>query len=194
MQTIPARNAAGSSVQTVIMGNQLVRLATSNNNNINSNSNSITTVSNNNSTPITSSGIASSPKTLLIGAGAAQTLRLGKNVLLTTSSSNVIPTTTATAVTSTTASANNLVFAVQGNGGQLFFTPGLQGVNLKPFSSMKVIPMSTATTVAGSGVKLSSVSATTVDTVAAGKTMNSKLLPTAVIKTASGGGGAGHGN
>lgn len=185
-------------MQTVIMGNQLVRLATSSsaNNNINSNSNSITTISNNSSLPSTSSGIASSPKTLLIGAGAAQTLRLGKNVLLTTSSSsNVNTTATATAVTSTTTSANNLVFAVQGNGGQLFFTPGLQGVNLKPFSSMKVIPMSTGTTVAGGGgVKLSSVTATNVDAVAAGKTLNNKLMPTAVLKTASGGGGAGHGN
>lgn len=175
------------------MGNQLLRLATSSsaNNNINSNSNSITTISNNSSLPSTSSGIASSPKTLLIGAGAAQTLRL----LSTSSSSNVITTATATAVTSTTTSANNLVFAVQGNGGQLFFTPGLQGVNLKPFSSMKVIPMSTGTTVAGGGgVKLSSVTATSVDAVAAGKTLNSKLMPTAVLKTASGGGGAGHGN
>ncbi|KAL7728357.1 hypothetical protein ACLKA6_007450 [Drosophila palustris] len=173
--TIPARNAAGAPVQTVIMGNQLLRLATSSSNSINSNS----TATSNNSLPSTSSGIASSPKTLLIGAGAAQTLRLGKNVLLATS--NVASTTTTTtAVTTTATPANNLVFAVQGNGGQLFFSPGLQGVNLKPLSSMKVIPMSST---ASTGVKLSNVTATT--------TLNTKLLPTAVLKTA---GGGGHGN
>jgi len=147
----------------------------------NNNTNSTTTSSN--SLPSTSSGIASSPKTLLIGAGGAQTLRLGKNVLLATS--NVASTTTtATAVTTTATPANNLVFAVQGNGGQLFFSPGLQGVNLKPLSSMKVIPMSsTASTLAvNSGVKLNNVATTT--------TLNTKLLPTAVLKTASGG----HGN
>ncbi|XP_034488895.1 nuclear factor related to kappa-B-binding protein [Drosophila innubila] len=178
--TIPARNAAGAPVQTVIMGNQLLRLATSSSSNNNTNS----TTTSSNSLPSTSSGIASSPKTLLINAGAAQTLRLGKNVLLATS--NVASTTTtATAVTTTATPANNLVFAVQGNGGQLFFSPGLQGVNLKPLSSMKVIPMSSsASTVAvNSGVKLNNVATTTA-------TLNTKLLPTAVLKTASGG----HGN
>ncbi|KAH8359795.1 hypothetical protein KR093_008880 [Drosophila rubida] len=179
--TIPARNATGAPMQTVIMGNQLVRLATS------SNSSSNSTTTNSNSLPSASTGIASSPKTLLIGAGGAQTLRLGKNVLLAASSGSgsVATTTTTTAVTSATP-ANNLVFAVQGNGGQLFFSPGLQGVNLKPLSNMKVIPMSAAGGVgASAGVKLSNVTGT-VDAVV-GKTLNTKLLPTAVIKTASGG-------
>lgn len=184
MQTIPTRNASGAPMQTVIMGNQLLRLATS------SNSSNTTSINNsNNSLPSTSSGIASAPKTLLIGAGATQTLRLGKNVLLAASSGSSV-STTSTVATTTATPANNLVFAVQNNGGQLFFTPGLQGVNLKPLSSMKVIPMSTATTVgAGSGVKLSNVTTATVDAVA-GKTLNTKLLPAAVLKTASGG----HGN
>ncbi|EDV93539.1 nuclear factor related to kappa-B-binding protein [Drosophila grimshawi] len=171
--TIPARNA--TPMQTVIMGNQLLRLATS--------SSSITTTSN--SLPSTSSGIASAPKTLLIGAGAGQTLRLGKNVLLATSSnsssSSGSNTITTSASSNNATSGNNLVFAVQNNGGQLFFTPNLQGVNLKPLSNMKVIPMSTATTVAG--VKLSSVTTATVDAIA-GKTISTKMLPTAVLKTA----------
>ncbi|KAH8310927.1 hypothetical protein KR044_003487 [Drosophila immigrans] len=177
--TIPARNASGAPMQTVIMGNQLVRLATS------SVSNSNSTTTNSNSLPSTSSGIASSPKTLLIGTGAGQTLRLGKNVLLAASSgSGSVATTTTTTATATP--SNNLVFAVQGNGGQLFFSPGLQGVNLKQLSNMKVIPMSTAGGVGVSGgVKLSNVTGT-VDAVV-GKTLNTKLPPTAVIKTASGG-------
>ncbi|XP_060649164.1 nuclear factor related to kappa-B-binding protein [Drosophila nasuta] len=180
---IPTRNASGAPMQTVIMGNQLVRLATSSN----SGSSSTSTTTNSNSMPSTSSGIASTPKTLLIGAGAAQTLRLGKNVLLAASSGSGSVATTTTTTAATATPANNLVFAVQGNGGQLFFSPGLQGVNLKPLSNMKVIPMSTAGGVvsASSGVKLSNV-AGTVDAVV-GKTLNSKLLPTAVIKTASGG-------
>ncbi|XP_017856044.1 PREDICTED: nuclear factor related to kappa-B-binding protein isoform X2 [Drosophila arizonae] len=179
--TIPARNASGGPMQTVIMGNQLLRLATSSN----------TTSISNSSQPSTSTAIATAPKTLLIGAGATQTLRLGKNVLLATSSSGSNVSTTSTVATTTTTPANNLVFAVQNNGGQLFFTPGLQGVNLKPLSNMKVIPMSTAsaTVGAGSGVKLSNVTTATVDAVA-GKALNTKLLPAAVLKTASGG----HGN
>lgn len=168
-------------MQTVIMGNQLLRLATSSN----------TTSISNSSQPSTSTAIATAPKTLLIGAGATQTLRLGKNVLLATSSSGSNVSTTSTVTTTTTTPANNLVFAVQNNGGQLFFTPGLQGVNLKPLSNMKVIPMSTAsaTVGAGSGVKLSNVTTAAVDAVA-GKALNTKLLPAAVLKTASGG----HGN
>ncbi|TDG48815.1 hypothetical protein AWZ03_004718 [Drosophila navojoa] len=179
--TIPARNASGGPMQTVIMGNQLIRLATSSN----------TTSISNSSQPSTSTAIATAPKTLLIGAGTTQTLRLGKNVLLATSSSGSNVSTTSTVATTTTTPANNLVFAVQNNGGQLFFTPGLQGVNLKPLSSMKVIPMSTAsaTVGAGSGVKLSNVTTATVDAVA-GKALNTKLLPATVLKTASGG----HGN
>ncbi|ALC47119.1 CG11970 [Drosophila busckii] len=173
-----AHKAGGGTMQTVIMGNQLLRLATSTSN---------TTASNSSNT---TNSIVSAPKTLLIG-GSTQALRLGKNILLATSgtsssSNNNNATTTTTA--SATTPGNNLVFAVQGNGGQLFFSPGLQGVNLKPLSNMKVIPMSAATTITtASGAKLSNVT----DTVTvAGKALNAKLLPTAVIKTASGG----HGN
>ncbi|KRF78854.1 nuclear factor related to kappa-B-binding protein isoform X2 [Drosophila virilis] len=182
--TIPSRNASGAPMQTVIMGNQLLRLATSSSASVNN------TVTSSNSLASTSSGIASAPKTLLIGAGAGQTLRLGKNVLLAASSGSGNVNTTTTMATTNATPANNLVFAVQNNGGQLFFTPGLQGVNLKPLSSLKVIPMGTATTAvgAGSGVKLSNVTTATVDAVA-GKTLNTKLLPAAVLKTASGGQG-----
>ncbi|XP_016960587.1 nuclear factor related to kappa-B-binding protein [Drosophila biarmipes] len=178
LQGAISARGAGTPVQTVLMGNQLLRIATS------SSSNSGTTTA--------SGSIATAPKTLLIGAGGTQTLRLAKNVLVAnkqiTSSANssiVNSTTTASpAATATATAGNNLVFAVQGNGGQLFFTPGLQGMNLKPLSSLKVIPMaSAAATGATAGGKIS------VTTVAGeAKALTTKLIPGTVLKTATGSG------
>ncbi|KAH8383228.1 hypothetical protein KR009_007544 [Drosophila setifemur] len=168
---IPGR-APGTPVQTVIMGNQLLRLATS--------SSAAATTS--------SGGLVTAPKTLLIGPGGTQTLRLAKNVLVAnkqiTSTANS-STTTSSSVANT--SGNNLVFAVQGNGGQLFFSPGLQGMNLKPLSSLKVIPMATASGAAtGSGGK---ISVTTVAGDGTGsKALTTKLIPATVLKTATGSG------
>ncbi|XP_017071843.2 nuclear factor related to kappa-B-binding protein isoform X1 [Drosophila eugracilis] len=174
---IPARGT-NAPMQTVIMGNQLLRLATSS-------TNSGTT---------STSGIATTPKTLLIGAGGTQTLRLAKNVLVankqitsTANSSNVTSSTTATpASTATTTPGNNLVFAVQGNGGQLFFSPGLQGMNLKPLSSLKVIPMGTAS--ATGGAAGGKISVTTVTGEPGAKALTTKLIPATVLKTATGSG------
>ncbi|XP_034664989.1 LOW QUALITY PROTEIN: nuclear factor related to kappa-B-binding protein [Drosophila subobscura] len=173
---IPARSG-GAPMQTVIMGNQLVRLAPSTSGSSSTNSNHLTTVA--------SSGIATAPKTLLIGAGGTQTLRLAKNVLLTnkqgTSNSTGSSNATGT-VTGGATAGNNLVFAVQGNGGQLFFSQGLQGMNLKPLSNMKVIPMvSAAGAAATAGGKI------TVTTTA--KAEAKKLMPGTVLKTAPSGSG-----
>jgi len=160
------------------MGNQLLRIATS------SSSNSGTTTS--------SGGIATAPKTLLIGAGGTQTLRLAKNVLVankqitSTANSSIVNSTTTASPAATATAGNNLVFAVQGNGGQLFFTPGLQGMNLKPLSSLKVIPMgSAAATGAAAGGK---ISVTTVAGETGAKALTTKLIPGTVLKTATGSG------
>ncbi|KAH8278703.1 hypothetical protein KR018_007519 [Drosophila ironensis] len=167
---IPAR----SPVQTVIMGNQLLRLAP----------NSVA------ATAATTS--STTPKTLLIGAGGTQTLRLAKNVLLankqlvSSASSSAGSTTTSTTATSSATGGNNLVFALQGNGGQLFFSQGLQGVNLKPLSSLKVIPMATSVSGAVTGGK---ISVTTVAGEAGGaKALTTKLIPATVLKSATGSG------
>ncbi|KAH8351157.1 hypothetical protein KR084_008500 [Drosophila pseudotakahashii] len=177
LQGAISARGTGAPVQTVIMGNQLLRLATS------SSSNSGTT---------SSGGIATAPKTLLIGAGGTQTLRLAKNVLvankqITSSASSSIANSTTTASPAATATAgNNLVFAVQGNGGQLFFTPGLQGMNLKPLSNLKVIPMATAS--ATGAVAGGKISVTTVAGETGAKALTTKLIPTTVLKTATGSG------
>ncbi|XP_017000294.2 nuclear factor related to kappa-B-binding protein [Drosophila takahashii] len=174
LQGAISARGTGAPVQTVIMGNQLLRLATS------SSSNSGTT---------SSGGIATAPKTLLIGAGGTQTLRLAKNVLvankqqITSSASS-----TTTASPAATAGNNNLVFAVQGNGGQLFFTPGLQGMNLKPLSNLKVIPMATASTATGAAAAGGKISVTTVAGETGAKALTTKLIPATVLKTATGSG------
>ncbi|KAH8307855.1 hypothetical protein KR059_000801 [Drosophila kikkawai] len=171
---IPARPAGSAPVQTVIMGNQLLRLATSS-------SNSVTTSS--------GGGITTAPKTLLIGAGGTQTLRLAKNVLVANKQITSTATTTASPAAATTATAgNNLVFAVQGNGGQLYFSPGLQGLNLKPLSSLKVIPMATAAAGTASGGKISVTTVAGGGGEAAGKSLATKLIPATVLKTATGSG------
>ncbi|XP_022223244.2 nuclear factor related to kappa-B-binding protein [Drosophila obscura] len=175
---IPARSG-GAPIQTVIMGNQLLRLAPS------TSGSSINSINSNHLTTVASSGIATAPKTLLIGAGGTQTLRLAKNVLLAnkqgTSNSTVSGNATGT-VTGGATAGNNLMFAVQGNGGQLFFSQGLQGMNLKPLSNMKVIPMVTAAgAAAAAGGKI------TVTTTAGGEAK--KLVPGTVLKAAASGNG-----
>ncbi|XP_016978324.2 nuclear factor related to kappa-B-binding protein [Drosophila rhopaloa] len=179
LQGAISARGTGAPVQTVIMGNQLLRLAT------NSGSNSATT---------STGGMVTAPKTVLIGAGGTQTLRLAKNVLVankqigSTANCSIVSTTaTATpAATATATTGNNLVFAVQGNGGQLFFSPGLQGMNLKPLSSLKVIPMATAAAAgAAAGGK---ISVTTVAGETGGKALTTKLIPATVLKTATGSG------
>ncbi|XP_052836960.1 nuclear factor related to kappa-B-binding protein [Drosophila gunungcola] len=181
LQGAISARGTGAPVQTVIMGNQLLRLATSS-------SNSGTT---------TSGGLTSAPKTLLIGAGGTQTLRLAKNVLVankqigSTANSSIVSTTATAspAATATATAGNNLVFAVQGNGGQLFFSPGLQGMNLKPLSSLKVIPMATAAAAGASSAAGGKISVTTVAGEAGGgKALTTKLIPATVIKTATGSG------
>ncbi|KMZ04784.1 nuclear factor related to kappa-B-binding protein [Drosophila simulans] len=178
LQGAISARGAGAPVQTVIMGNQLLRLASST-------SNSGTT---------STSGITTSPKTLLIGPGGTQTLRLAKNVLVankqitSTANSSVVnsSTTASPAATATATPSNNLVFAVQGNGGQLFFSPGLQGMNLKPLSSLKVIPMAAAS---ASGAAVGGkISVTTAVGETGAKTLTTKLIPATVLKTATGSG------
>ncbi|XP_020811156.1 LOW QUALITY PROTEIN: nuclear factor related to kappa-B-binding protein [Drosophila serrata] len=169
---IPARPAGSTPVQTVIMGNQLLRLATSSSSN-----NSVTTSS--------GGGITTAPKTLLIGAGGTQTLRLAKNMLVANKQITSTATTTASPAATTATAGNNLVFAVQGNGGQLYFSPGLQGLNLKPLSSLKVIPMASAAG-ASSGGKISVT--TVAGGEATGKALATKLIPATVLKTATGSG------
>lgn len=159
------------------MGNQLVRLATS------SSSNSVTTSAGGGS-------ITTAPKTLLIGAGGTQTLRLAKTgqVLVANKQITSTATTTASPTTATATAGNNLVFAVQGNGGQLYFSPGLQGLNLKPLSSLKVIPMATAAGAAGGAGGKISVTTVAGGEAAGGKPLATKLIPATVLKTATGSG------
>ncbi|XP_017058472.1 nuclear factor related to kappa-B-binding protein [Drosophila ficusphila] len=170
---ISARNA-GAPVQTVIMGNQLLRLATSGSN----------------TTTNSSGSLATAPKTLLIGAGGTQTLRLAKNVLVAnkqiSSTVNSSSTSASPAASATGAANNNLVFAVQGNGGQLFFSPGLQSMNIKPLSSLKVIPMATPSA-AGTSAS-GKISVTTVAAETGAKALTTKLIPATVLKTATGSG------
>ncbi|XP_002019633.2 nuclear factor related to kappa-B-binding protein [Drosophila persimilis] len=176
---IPAR-PGGAPMQTVIMGNQLLRLAPTTSGS-GSSSSSTSTTTNNHLTTVASSGIATAPKTLLIGAGGTQTLRLAKNVLLANKQGTSNSTGSSNATGGATA-GNNLVFAVQGNGGQLFFSQGLQGMNLKPLSNMKVIPMVTAAgAAAAAGGKI------TVTTTAGGEAK--KLMSATVLKTAASGNG-----
>ncbi|EDW83768.2 uncharacterized protein Dwil_GK13785 [Drosophila willistoni] len=176
---LPARAASGA-MQTVIMGNQLLRLAPAT---PNSNSNPASATNSAASTNSLPSPTVTTPKTLLIGPGGAQTLRLGKNVLLAnklTSTGSSVPAggTNNSTNTATATGGNNLVFAVQGNGGQLYFSHGLQGVNLKPLSGMKVIPMTST----ASGAKAPGEGGGATVAIA-GKTMTTKLLPAAVLKT-----------
>ncbi|KAH8244647.1 hypothetical protein KR026_004906 [Drosophila bipectinata] len=170
---IPTRAAGGAPMQTVIMGNQLLRLAAT---------------SSSPSTTTSSGSIATAPKTLVIGAGGAQTLRIAKNVLLANKQITSSAGTTSTTATSgaTTTAGNNVMFAVQGNGGQLFFSQGIQGVNLKPLSSLKVIPMASAAGAAATtGGK---ISLTTVAGESGTKALTTKLIPATVLKTATGSG------
>ncbi|KAH8232647.1 hypothetical protein KR032_010981 [Drosophila birchii] len=174
---IPARPAGSTAVQTVIMGNQLLRLA-------NTSSSSSGSSNSGNSVQSTSS---TAPKTLLIGAGGTQTLRLAKNMLVANKQITATTTASPVATTAATGTGNNLVFAVQGNGGQLYFSPGLQGLNLKPLSSLKVIPMATAAG-ASSGGKLSVTTVAGGEAAATGKALATKLIPATVLKTATGSG------
>ncbi|EDV43336.1 uncharacterized protein Dana_GF16572 [Drosophila ananassae] len=164
---IPTRAASGAPMQTVIMGNQLLRLAATS-------SSAATTTS--------SGSIASAPKTLVIGAGGTQTLRIAKNVML----ANKQSTSTTGASGATTTTGNNVMFAVQGNGGQLFFSQGIQGMNLKPLSSLKVIPMASAS--GAGGATGGKISLTTVAGESGTKTLTTKLIPATVLKTATGSG------
>ncbi|XP_065355025.1 nuclear factor related to kappa-B-binding protein [Calliphora vicina] len=139
-------------LQTVIMGNQILRVqqipqivSTANRLNVSNTK----TISHNMDNSLTNTN-SNTPKTIFVGS-TGQTLRLqpatsqtqtiqNKNIILQTQQQNPTNKTATSGNVSTT--PNRVVLAVQG-GGQIFLSPNFQGgnINLKSLQNMKVVSL-----------------------------------------------------
>ncbi|XP_075145697.1 uncharacterized protein LOC142220441 [Haematobia irritans] len=147
-------NTSGTNqMQTVIMGNQILRvqqlpqIVTA----AGGNANRLTTTNVINKTVADGSVSTNSPKTIFLGA-SGQTLRLqpatgqtggNKNVIVNNSQQGNVILKGGTSGSSTTSTPNRLVLAVQG-GGQIFLSPNFQGgsnINLKTLQNLKMVPV-----------------------------------------------------